>query len=643
MTGVIAGSGGTGLREGSRPGSGSTGADIGPPTPLLIGTAQSGFAASFDTPSFTALPNRAMYIAAVVTGGSSLTPNLPSGITGMGLEWNLLTSRLYRSTGSNEGRMDTFWAYGQAINGVLTVSGQTFGRALIVFAVDAGHFPLNLVEAPLYVNPAVTATPSVEPWETAIAIHGLSEISQPTTLDPAFTPIGESPAQGNTLKVFAGFHKPTDLPANYTFQNASNTNGVDVVMLTMAALPVMPYVSTLNGMSPTARYPLGVKSTLPDIDGYDTELAKPAYGLQVLYPCEEKGTLPGGIPDYDTLVTTDLDPSFFVHPGAKGAGSDPGDYDTLVTTDLDPSFYVHPGAKGAGADPGNYDTLLATLNRARYFRLDQTAVGPALPNYDTLLATFNRGRYMPLGILTELPAALLDLNPVGYWQLRDGTATAIDLSGGGHGGTYSGDYTLQDEPGPDGLAYSHFRSDFIGPGHGARVTVPTTALDGSFSPDGHGATWVMLIKRDTPADLGYPIAKRTATSTDREYEMSYAAADWRADAFDGVLAIMNTTAPNPNATIWELIVYRCPDISFGGADPFEIFVDSGTPLTPSIAETAGIGYLATDSSLGIGGFPDTNSYGHNGGLAHVAVYDFEMSDAQITTIAAAATADGWIA
>ena len=605
MTGVIAGSGGTGVLEGSRPGTGVTGSQAGPPTPLLIGVGQDS-GTSLVTSSFTALPERAMYVAAVTTGRNTGGVQ-PGGVgaSGMGLTWGLLGQYPYDSVGGARGMVTLLWAFGEATTGPVTVTSANWqGIGLVLFAVEDGDFPLGITPVFGNADPFIAAVPVLLPHETAIAVHGIVTNGEPSTVDPAFTVVGESPDNSQTVKTYVGFHKPI-APATNTFANTSLPSfTAGLFMFKMSALPIMPYASTIGSMDANARYPLRVKSTGPDPDPYDTEILN-GLAVNALYP----------------LQTTGVGPALLA-------------YDTVNAT-MTPSTLILPGPKGAAPNPPAYDTVIPTLGPSRFVPAETIPTAAPMPAYDTYMAGLGLLRWVPADVVVDdLPTVIMALGPVGYWKLDDSGSTFVDSSGNALDGTGTA-VTDRGQAGPDGADYALFvtASDSV-------VNIPNPGANFSL-PTGPGLSVVALIR---PTAL-----TGSLQLVSRGYQTPYTEGEWAvqigvsgtpidAKKTNANLSSVRSTTTSAMQAVgeWRLLIVTFEDGTTTG--PIKVYANGGE--ITSLNTTGSGASVALAGGLRIGGRPDA-SLSYDGAMAHVAIIPGVLDAAAIAALASAASVDGW--
>lgn len=236
----------------------------------------------------------------------------------------------------------------------------------------------------------------------------------------------------------------------------------------------------------------------------------------------------------------------------------------------------------------------------------------------------------PSGTLAETIAGL---SPAGYWKLDEESGTdAIDTATAGNDGTYSGTYTLADTAGPD--------ANYVTFG-GGRVTVPDAD---NLSPGASGFTVVALIKRSgSTEDV---IAAKTSGTTAAEYQFFTNSAGKLQMTILGngstntVLQLEQSNSSPLADTDWHVVAFTTPNRTAGTRG--KLFVDSGTSLASSqLVATSGT-FTATTSDLTIGIRELSSASPFAGSIAHLAIWQSGLSDANIASIVSAATADGWI-
>jgi hypothetical protein len=236
-----------------------------------------------------------------------------------------------------------------------------------------------------------------------------------------------------------------------------------------------------------------------------------------------------------------------------------------------------------------------------------------------------------------LPAAILALNPEGYWKLDDAVATngvADDSSGNGRHGTYSVTSTAS-RAGGDGGNYPDFDGvdDYVDLGDNDAYSVGTAS----------GLTVFLLARQDAVTGLKTLIAKYGASGA-REW---FCLASFVSGDISGTV-VTSTGA----ATIKQAI-------TAGGVVPDTDWHAYGLTLSNTSSTDNKVWFDATTGTpTSTTAFSDSNSPSNtsgtmrigqrgnpfnpfNGSIAHVAVFAGMMSNADMGDLMTAAQADGW--
>lgn len=231
-----------------------------------------------------------------------------------------------------------------------------------------------------------------------------------------------------------------------------------------------------------------------------------------------------------------------------------------------------------------------------------------------------------------LYAALVALNPVLLWPLREASGTAIDdVSTNDNDGTYSNTPTFAALTGPDGNMYPTFSSGDLG--------AASDNSDYSIAT-GSGLTVIMMIY--LPASGGSSGAttifgKYTdGSATDREWLVQIASdgSQLIADTFDsgGSLARRSFNfAPGWDLGAWNMVIVRFPSSTSG----YPTLRVNGSNLTVG---TTGSGTTRGDAAT------DMSIEGANAtGYALFTLVAGEMSDGDCSSLESVAQSEGWIA
>lgn len=226
------------------------------------------------------------------------------------------------------------------------------------------------------------------------------------------------------------------------------------------------------------------------------------------------------------------------------------------------------------------------------------------------------------------------LRPAGYWKL-DETAgtTAVDSSGNGHTGTYTGSgYTLANKVAADGKSYVEFN---VGgnPGY-----VVLTDDDVYTVGTNTGMTMFALVKPDSVS--GTTLQAILGKSSGAHWEYGWFANhsvggrlsmfQWRDDgntiraaAFDSILT-----------TAWQAVaVIIAPPTSTSRIDQFR----NGVWLNSTMSSVVGTAQSNTIAPLWIGWSSDSTAGRQwDGGMAHVAIWPGQLTAADLAPIFLAA-------
>lgn len=238
-------------------------------------------------------------------------------------------------------------------------------------------------------------------------------------------------------------------------------------------------------------------------------------------------------------------------------------------------------------------------------------------------------------------AALQAQNPIGYWQLNEAGAAGTytqDLTGYNRDGQISdftsGNSILQGAVGPDG--------NYLDCGNNSNGTFVNFTDQAAWTIPAAGMSWFILIK---PDDL----VPATQWIWTKGHAPGY---EWGISiGSTGTLGMSLWTSGGANisgragpageivAGVWNAIVVSVPVPT--AACNIKLAVNSN-PITNSAGSTTGSGASNTTAPMYIGmrgDFPAGTYF--RGGVAHAALYDKQLSDADITTIMTLADADGW--
>jgi hypothetical protein len=237
-----------------------------------------------------------------------------------------------------------------------------------------------------------------------------------------------------------------------------------------------------------------------------------------------------------------------------------------------------------------------------------------------------------------LPAAILALNPVGYWPLDDTSGNFVNLgSQGSSDGTNINTVTYASRSGPDGGMYPEFN-----PSTAERVSITSNSVWSINSGLTVFACWYF---DTTPTAGGHPIAARLNLSPNYEWEVGFTSASkirfYKSSPTFSSNRIQTTTATFSTGA-WHATLVRFKGSAVTTAD--DVFVDS-TSVEAIGTSTSGTGSASfTGTPLAIGGRSDddgTPKPRWDGSLAHVALFTGALSDSDAGDIMTAAQTDGW--
>lgn len=230
-----------------------------------------------------------------------------------------------------------------------------------------------------------------------------------------------------------------------------------------------------------------------------------------------------------------------------------------------------------------------------------------------------------------IAAAILALDPIGYWKLDETSGTrAADSSGNDRPGTYAGMCTLT---GRDGFA------TFSGSGH---VNIPhDEAWTATGSAD--GLSLFALVYAD-PGRSGRHFIAAKGTADDYEWGLeipesgptALEASFWSSSGIDQMVE----NGPLGSTGLWHAVGFAAPAPVRGAR--FSLYRDSGAPLATTSASFAAADMAAGHAPLRIGGRADGVG-GWSGAIGHLAVFRRRLTDAQMGTLMAAARREGYIA
>jgi hypothetical protein len=239
---------------------------------------------------------------------------------------------------------------------------------------------------------------------------------------------------------------------------------------------------------------------------------------------------------------------------------------------------------------------------------------------------------------SALDAAVLALSPLGYWKLDEPSGTtAVDSSGNGRDGTYSGTYTLANWTGDNGELYADFG--------GGRVSIGDNNV---WSANTASGLTILAFIRPEAAELASAQARFiVAKGSSGQYEYSMflggVAGRIRQDFYDGSGSNMShesTSGALTTPDVWNMVVSA--SVAPVYTQRFDLYVDSSTPVTSTQGAVSNVSYANGTAALQIGNRADNvaNTW-WNGGLANVALFAGKLNSTQVGSIRTGALADGW--
>jgi hypothetical protein len=237
-----------------------------------------------------------------------------------------------------------------------------------------------------------------------------------------------------------------------------------------------------------------------------------------------------------------------------------------------------------------------------------------------------------LRVQGALNKAIMDLSPAGYWRGSEQSGTtAVDSSGNGRDGTYSGQ-TLQGIAGPDGRDYATFA--------GASANGFTVADNDAWSIDSaSGLTIFHLLRVDSNVVTQFCIAKEG--SADSEWEAFVQATGTgeyqirlRTAAAATARQTLTSSSPIASAT-WHAVIWTVASTSSYPA----LQVDDTTPTAATSNTSTAQGN--SSNPLHIGHRPSDDGLPLDGSMPHVAIFPGVMGATNIQGLFDAAAADGW--
>lgn len=233
-----------------------------------------------------------------------------------------------------------------------------------------------------------------------------------------------------------------------------------------------------------------------------------------------------------------------------------------------------------------------------------------------------------------LAAAILAASPLGYWKLDETTGTTIsDSSGNGRNGTISGTYTLAGQAGPGSAVGISFGGGVIDIADDDAWSLNTTP----------GLTVFALVYPSSTTAKGI-IGKGVAGSL--EWAATLSATNlrpvWQAFGPANAIRQSRSSTTDPVSTgAWSAIAFSTPNSGVQTTN-CKVYNNDGTNVGNASGSTPAGSYSNQANSLLIGNanVPGTTTFA--GGIAHVAVFAGQLSDAAVDAFMSAALADGWI-
>lgn len=238
-----------------------------------------------------------------------------------------------------------------------------------------------------------------------------------------------------------------------------------------------------------------------------------------------------------------------------------------------------------------------------------------------------------------LPQAIHALNPIGYWKLNEATGIdAIDYSGNGHHGTYTGSgYTLHGNVGDDGASYADF-----GNGASSYVAIPDHT---DFTMTSAGMTWFMLVDPDSVAGTTAQWIVTKAAASNFEWGMAgnnTAGGRFTGEVWNSAGTRITGQAATGMTTGWQALAFRT---NWGGSinqdDTFTACRNSGASLGSHLGGGSSTVTNGT-AEVRIGWRGDSPATGYwQGGIAHVAIFNTELSDDTLWNLMDLVWTNGW--
>jgi hypothetical protein len=236
-----------------------------------------------------------------------------------------------------------------------------------------------------------------------------------------------------------------------------------------------------------------------------------------------------------------------------------------------------------------------------------------------------------------LPQAILALNPLGYWKLNESSGTtAIDYSGNGRNGTYSGTVTVGAFAGPDGGVYPTFTA--------GQVTIPDNDA-WSFTTAGKSIFMLtrpttlgnnrLLIRKGIDGSREWLFRQQTSVSGGG-YTIQLATL--RSTSQGSGVRSTESVGPGVLPSVWNGNVTTTDGIV--NTSLMKFYRNSAIPMQ-NAASVLTNGYANLGGDMVIGNDP-LASQEFIGQIAHVAIFNGVLTNAQVRTIMNAAQFEGWI-
>lgn len=242
-------------------------------------------------------------------------------------------------------------------------------------------------------------------------------------------------------------------------------------------------------------------------------------------------------------------------------------------------------------------------------------------------------------VVPSLPLAgqIAALNPVAWLKLDDASGALVNYGSVSDNGTRVGGPLYRADVGPDGASYMRFGSgQYVSlpgntPGNASRNLTTSKTLAIAFRPTSSAGYNQLMSKGLTGGDREWLVNDSDASGR----WLSYIGQDI------GASAVYRETALSSNypATLntWHFIV-----VVLDKGNPIRLYIDS--PIERPSTKTGPTGTQETGGTdiITIGAWPglETTFY-FSGALAHATIFEGAMSNSDVATLMASATAEGW--